>query len=119
VASLRYQSLFPRTPGLFPPAKSGETGSLPSPGSPDLLRVSFLNSPIPRRRFLQDVFGLGALASMGVLDPEKLLWVAGEKTVILAPSTAPKSNQFITVDMITRMWLEAMHQKMFDARGRV
>lgn len=67
-----------------------------------------------RRAFLRR-FGLGAAAvvTTAVLDPERMLWVPGQKTVFLPPVTRFKpNNTFLTVDIITREALRALENNL-------
>ena len=64
---------------------------------------------ISRRGFL-GVFGAAAVGA--VLDPERLLWVPGQKTIFL-PSVVPApSNTFLTIDQITREALEVLRRQL-------
>lgn len=58
-----------------------------------------------RREFLR-VFGAAAAAA--VLDPERLLWVPGRKTIFL-PSVLPELVAFDVVAYVNRHWAAFKH----------
>jgi hypothetical protein len=74
-----------------------------------------------RRGFLGTLIGLTATA---VLDPERLLWVPGQKTIFLPPAIVSVpvdvvgTNAFITPQWITAEALRAFEQNI-RMTGRV
>lgn len=62
-----------------------------------------------RRSFLA---GLAGLIGTATLDPEKLLWIPGQKTIFLPPV----GNQFLTTDMITADALRILRDNLRFAR---
>ena len=66
-----------------------------------------------RRTFLR-----GLLAAMGgaVLDPERLLWVPGAKTIVLPPVTGWQGHTFVTADWIAHEALQVLKKNLAFAR---
>lgn len=66
-----------------------------------------------RRAFLS---GLAAFAATATLDPERLLWVPGRKTVVLPPITVftGTGNRFLTLDEASRLMVEEFKRRWDD-----
>jgi hypothetical protein len=48
---------------------------------------------------------IGALLGAATMDPERLLWVPGAKTISIPKPVVATGNRFLTVDEFTEMWL--------------
>ncbi|HZT29741.1 MAG TPA: hypothetical protein VFA33_07660 [Bryobacteraceae bacterium] len=62
---------------------------------------------------------LAALAAAIGYDPERRLWVPGRKLISIPPPVclpAPRGNQFLTVEQISKMTLEVLERHLVFAR---
>lgn len=99
--------------------KQEVAGSMPAAGSIEDLP---LIAPIDRRAFLRRLgFGSVAVAAVatGLVDVEKLLWVPGEKTIIIPALEAVETfgNTFITPQWVTREALRILENNLVFASG--
>ncbi len=62
-----------------------------------------------RRGFLGSLFGAAAVA---VADPERLLWVRGQKLISIPSLVVPSRNRLLTVEEITNEMLYCLKHRL-------